>query len=165
MYIYCLIQLLYATKYFTQILPVIPKIGSNIESEDDVHYWIPRVRLMFLAEDPTVFARRVAHAHMSRAKTEALLRYHLYIDCMPTDEMAELDSDSIQRIVSNARSSPRLKQDQYVCMSVCVSLKVGLLNFIGPSVLHTYVYVCDDVYVVSTIGWMQCPRCCVKRCV
>ena len=97
-------------------MPVIPKIGSNIESEDDLHYWIPRIRLMFLAEDPTVFARRVAHAHMSRAKTEALLRYHLYIDCMPTDEMAELDSDSLHRIVSTARSSPRLKQDQYVCV-------------------------------------------------
>ena len=76
---------------------------------------------MFLAEDPNVFARCVAHAHMSRAKTEALLRYHLYIDCMPTEEMTELDSDSLHRIVSTARSSPRLKQDQYVCkvLSVC----------------------------------------------
>ena len=36
------------------------------ESEDDIHYWVPRVRLMFAAEDPTVFARRVAHAHMTR---------------------------------------------------------------------------------------------------
>ncbi|XP_065895241.1 dynein axonemal heavy chain 1-like isoform X2 [Dysidea avara] len=109
-----------------QLFPTIPKIGSNIESEDDIHYWIPRVRLMFLAEDPTVFTRRVAHAHMSRAKTEALLRYHLYVDCMPTDEMAELDSDSVQRIVSTARSSPRLKQDQMdavsevLCKEVCL---------------------------------------------
>ena len=36
------------------------------ESDDDIHYWVPRVRLMFAAEDPTVFARRVAHAHMTR---------------------------------------------------------------------------------------------------
>ncbi len=36
------------------------------ESEDDIHYWVPRVRLMFAAEDPTVFARRMAHAHMTR---------------------------------------------------------------------------------------------------
>lgn len=90
---------------------------------------------MFLAEDPTVFARRVAHAHMSRAKTEALLRYHLYIDCMPTEEMAELDSDSLHRIVSTARSSPRLKQDQYVC--------------IVSTYVHTYmcIYVCVYTYV------------------
>ena len=118
------------------VLPPIPKIGSNIDSDDNVHYWIPRIRVMFLAEDPTVFARRVAHAHMSRSKTEALLRYHLYIDCMPTDEMAELDSDSLHRIVSTARSSLRLKQDQYVsilfvyccvvfvCMFICVCCNV-----------------------------------------
>ena len=40
--------------------------SEDRESEDDIHYWIPRVRLMFAAEDPTVFARRVAHAHMTR---------------------------------------------------------------------------------------------------
>ena len=40
--------------------------SNNKESEDDIHYWVPRVRLMFAAEDPSVFARRVAHAHMTR---------------------------------------------------------------------------------------------------
>ena len=40
--------------------------GGVGESEDDIHYWVPRVRLMFAAEDPSVFARRVAHAHMTR---------------------------------------------------------------------------------------------------
>ena len=40
--------------------------SSKKESEDNIHYWVPRVRLMFAAEDPTVFARRVAHAHMTR---------------------------------------------------------------------------------------------------
>ena len=45
-----------------------------LESEDDIHYWVPRVRLMFSAEDPIVFARRVCFAHDSRQNTEALLR-------------------------------------------------------------------------------------------
>ena len=44
----------------------VSSIGRSVESEDDIHYWVPRVRLMFAAEDPTVFARRVAHAHMTR---------------------------------------------------------------------------------------------------
>ena len=47
---------------------------SEKESEDDIHYWIPRVRLMFAAEDPTVFARRVAHAHMTRYN----IKIHLF---------------------------------------------------------------------------------------
>ena len=39
---------------------------ERVESEDQIHYWVPRVRLMFAAEDPTVFAQRVAHAHLAR---------------------------------------------------------------------------------------------------
>ena len=38
-------------------------------------YWIPRVRLMFTAEDPEVFAKRVADAFRKRRNTESLLRY------------------------------------------------------------------------------------------
>ena len=45
------------------------------ELSDGIHYWVPRVRLMFAAEDPTVFADRVAQAYHLRHKTEALLRY------------------------------------------------------------------------------------------
>ena len=37
-----------------------PKSMRNSE------YWVPRVRLLFAAEDPCVFADRVAYAHKSR---------------------------------------------------------------------------------------------------
>ena len=39
---------------------------ERAESEDQIHYWVPRVRLMFAAEDPTMFAQRVAYAHLAR---------------------------------------------------------------------------------------------------
>ena len=38
-------------------------------------YAIPRIRLMFLAEDPNIFVARVKEAFEERQKTEALLRY------------------------------------------------------------------------------------------
>lgn len=38
------------------------------------HYAIPRIRLMFLAEDPNIFVARVKEAFEERQKTEALLR-------------------------------------------------------------------------------------------
>lgn len=40
---------------------------GGLESENGAYYWVPRVRVMFVAEDPRVFANRVAHAHMSRS--------------------------------------------------------------------------------------------------
>ena len=39
---------------------------GGLESVDGMYYWLPRVRVMFMAEDPKVFTSRVAHAHMSR---------------------------------------------------------------------------------------------------
>lgn len=33
---------------------------------DGVHYAVPRVRVMFAAEDPEVFGRRIAYAYRAR---------------------------------------------------------------------------------------------------
>ena len=42
-------------------------VSSSTDDDDDgVHYWVPRVRLLFAAEEPTIFARRVASAHRAR---------------------------------------------------------------------------------------------------
>lgn len=73
-------------------------------------YWVPRVQLYFLAEDPSVYGRRVADAYRDRARTEALIRYNLYLDCMPMDGLGELDQNSLKKMVEWARSTPSLKQ-------------------------------------------------------
>ena len=75
-------------------------------------YWIPRVRLMFRAEDPRLFAERVADAFVSRRLTEALLRYHLYVDCMPMDGVGELDQASLKRMTDWAKGAPQLAKDR-----------------------------------------------------
>ena len=75
-------------------------------------YWIPRVRLLFMAEDPRVFAQRVGNAFRLRKRTEALLRYNLYIDCMPMDGVGELDQASLKRMVEWAKSAPGLSKDK-----------------------------------------------------
>ncbi|XP_060076356.1 dynein axonemal heavy chain 1-like, partial [Ylistrum balloti] len=75
-------------------------------------YMIPRVRLMFKGEDPCVFARRVSSAFRLRKETEALLRYNLYIDCMPMDGVGELDQASLKRMIDCAKNSPGLGKDK-----------------------------------------------------
>ena len=57
--------------------------------------WVPRINLYFRAEDPFLFARRFAEAHESCLRAEALLRYSLYVDCMPTDDIAPLASEQV----------------------------------------------------------------------
>ncbi|XP_060604387.1 dynein axonemal heavy chain 1-like isoform X2 [Ruditapes philippinarum] len=84
--------------------------GSRITTASQ--YWVPRVRLMFNAEDPRVFTQRVAEAFRLRKNTEALLRYNLYIDCMPMDGVGELDQASLKRMVEWARTAPGLSKDK-----------------------------------------------------
>ncbi|XP_066265765.1 dynein axonemal heavy chain 1-like isoform X2 [Branchiostoma lanceolatum] len=80
-------------------------------------YWIPRVRLMFSAEDPAVFAQRVANAVRARKLTESLIRYNLYVDCMPMDGMGEVEPESFQKMLKWAKDTPFLKDknlDNYI---------------------------------------------------
>ncbi|XP_029991393.1 dynein heavy chain 1, axonemal [Sphaeramia orbicularis] len=75
-------------------------------------YWVPRIRLLFRAEDPRVFAQRIQFALHLRENTEALILYHLSVDCMPIWEgMPSLDSNSLQRIKSYVLSTPGLRQN------------------------------------------------------
>ena len=75
-------------------------------------HWIPRIQLLFAAEDPVVFAERVAKAYAMRQETEALLRYNLYVDCMPMNGLAQLDSISLERMIHWARGIRTLKNNR-----------------------------------------------------
>ncbi|XP_033101869.1 dynein heavy chain 1, axonemal-like [Anneissia japonica] len=75
-------------------------------------YWVPRIQVMFIAEDPAVFAQTVAKAFHDRRHTEALLRYHLYVDFMPMEGVGELDSESLKRVVGWAKGAPALTKDK-----------------------------------------------------
>ncbi|XP_067102135.1 dynein axonemal heavy chain 1 [Osmerus mordax] len=73
-------------------------------------YWVPRIRLLFSAEDPRVFCQRVQFAHRWRDNTEALLLYHLSVDCMPVwSGTPSLNSQSLNRIQKYALSTPGLR--------------------------------------------------------
>lgn len=71
-------------------------------------FWIPRIQLQFLAEDPRVFANRIEAAYNERKKTEAYLRYQFYIDSMPNEGMIDLDQVSFKRML-NLTENPGLK--------------------------------------------------------
>ncbi|BHF69813.1 Dynein heavy chain 1, axonemal [Sparganum proliferum] len=73
-------------------------------------YWIPRIQIRFIAEDPVIFAKRIATAFRAREDTEAGIRYNLYLDCMPTEGLVEMDQAALKRIKYLAKdSTPVLK--------------------------------------------------------
>lgn len=76
-------------------------------------YWVPRVHLLFLAEDPRVFVQRVVSANNLRKKTQALLRYNLYVDCMPVDGLRSIEDKSLGRMKQLAMSTPHLRKEKW----------------------------------------------------
>ncbi|CAF1258579.1 unnamed protein product, partial [Adineta ricciae] len=108
---------LYIYSNFSYTLKVFAGHRHNY-SPDGTHgrYWVPRIQLHFLAEDPRVFADRVAKAYHDRKRTEAELRSTLFIDCMPTDGTGKLDDERIKRMIELTKTSAISKtiKDEYV---------------------------------------------------
>jgi len=71
---------------------------------------VPRVELLFAAEDPFVFAKRVAAAHRARAEADAFLRRELYVDSMPTDGISPLDKERMARMLALSLSNTLLRE-------------------------------------------------------
>jgi len=71
-----------------------------------------RLEICFDVEDPFQFAKRLAAASAGRKLAEGLIRYNLYVDCMPTDDVADLDSEQVNRIVKIALHSRALQQSE-----------------------------------------------------
>lgn len=89
-------------------------VGVNAIHAGTEH-WVPRIRLVFSGEDPRVFVERLQFALRWRENTEALLFYHLSVDCMPIWKGTQsLSCDSLQRIKGYALSAPRLRLKMWV---------------------------------------------------
>ena len=42
-----------------------------------------------------------------------MYRYNLYVDCMPTDDMEEINKVALEKMVKTARSSQQLMESRY----------------------------------------------------
>nr|XP_023655546.1 dynein heavy chain 1, axonemal [Paramormyrops kingsleyae] len=87
--------------------------GQKVQGEWMLHplqSWVPRIQLLFCAEDPRIFAQRVLAAQQMRARTEALLLYHFSVDCMPVqDDTPTLGTQEFEHIKHRAFSTPGLR--------------------------------------------------------
>lgn len=103
--------------------------GYDSERSVFTGYWdgtseyveLPRIHLLLNAEDPRIFAQRVAQAHEERIYADSIIRYNFFIDNMPHQELPELDSEQTQRITSMATAARALKMASKVDTSQILS--------------------------------------------
>ena len=68
-----------------------------------------RLYVCFTAEDPVNFADRLADAHKRRKIANNEIVRQIYADCMPREEMKQLDTEQIGRISSCALATRNFK--------------------------------------------------------
>jgi hypothetical protein len=99
--------------------------GDVSATESSTESIRPRLLINFVAEDPFLYARRVAEACQLRAWTEATIRYHLLVDCMPTDGMPELPPEAVARVSERALASGRLADQLLPCKLLVREVQVS----------------------------------------
>ncbi|XP_049894014.1 dynein axonemal heavy chain 1 [Epinephelus moara] len=89
---------------------LVQKVQQKSKLTAGTKLWVPRIRLLFTAEDPRVFVERIQFALDRRKETEALLLYNLSVDCMPIWRgTPSLDAHSLQRIKRHTLSTPGIR--------------------------------------------------------
>jgi hypothetical protein len=125
---------------------------NHAASRSHGDYWIPRIQLHFLAEDPRIFADRVAKAYHDRKRTEAELRSALFIDCMPIDGIGKLDDERIKRMIELTKTSA-ISKTVYVLIkwfdlkysSIFVSAKMNMSHLLSKKLI--------SIMLVQWIQW------------
>eukprot|EP00878_Enallax_costatus_P016966 GHUV01017809.1.p1 GENE.GHUV01017809.1~~GHUV01017809.1.p1 ORF type:complete len:1283 (+),score=439.89 GHUV01017809.1:87-3935(+) len=72
-------------------------------------FWIPRVQLCFAAEDPALYAKRFAAACVAVSAADVQLAHELCIDSMPIDDVPQLTTEQVNRVLTFAMNSKKLK--------------------------------------------------------
>jgi dynein heavy chain, axonemal len=83
-------------------------VGGPLTATIEVH----RIQLCFRAEDPFIFTRRVAAAYAAREAAEAAIRYQLYIECMPIEELPTMEKERVSRMLALALCTPKLRENK-----------------------------------------------------
>ena len=81
----------------------------DVTLDDGLRHKRHRLQVCFDAEDPSNFAQRVAAAQTAANNAAARIRYNLYVDCMPSDDVGNLTSEQLRRVVESAIGSGKLK--------------------------------------------------------
>jgi dynein heavy chain len=116
---------------------------------------LPRLEVCFDAEDPFIFAKRVAKAQAARINAEAVIRFNLYVDSMPTDEVGRLDSEQVNRVLALALSSQRLKNTDFDTSTLLNEVNMDYARAINRIVFQTGY---QDVAQGEMFKFLRLPR-------
>jgi dynein heavy chain len=73
---------------------------------------LSKIYLLFDAENPFLFCKKVKLASEARENAESVIRYNLYVDRMLNENLPDINEDVRKRLQNNIKKLPFLKMDQ-----------------------------------------------------
>lgn len=73
---------------------------------------LSKIYLLFDAENPFLFCKKVSLASAEREKAESIIRYNLYVDRMLNENLPDINDDIRKRLLNNIKKLSFLKMDQ-----------------------------------------------------
>lgn len=71
---------------------------TEIEVDSLIPCELPKIHLLFDAENPYLFCQKVRQAHKDRIRAESIIRYNYYIDKMVQDNLPDISDDQKSRL-------------------------------------------------------------------
>eukprot|EP00729_Bicosta_minor_P023578 gene23578-31403_t len=108
---------------------------------------VPRVYLMFAAEDPRNFAKRVAAAHKYRADTEAAVMYSLTVDCIPAHgHGVKVSQKRIEEIFRKSSNGTSFKLDSQVAQRLVAEINLIHSRSLNKMILDAAIEADPDAF-------------------
>ncbi|ODM98022.1 Dynein heavy chain 1, axonemal [Orchesella cincta] len=83
-----------------------------------VYAWVSKVYLCFDAEDPNKHGLRIKDAIKRRIEMENVMRYNLYVDCLPMYDFPTLEESAFEKIIQKVKTTSNIKTTPYAMQKV-----------------------------------------------
>ena len=87
-------------------------IWDDTTGEEKEPCALSKIYLLFDAENPFLFCKKVSLASAEREKAESIIRYNLYVDRMLNENLPDINDDIRKRLLNNIKKLSYLKMDQ-----------------------------------------------------
>ena len=119
--------------------------------EDQTPAIVHRLSVCFDAENPTQFVNRLEHCVKSRRIAESCIRYNLYVDCMPAEELGGLDAEQVNRVLSRAISTNAMRENEFDTSTLLNEINVDYSRTMNKIIFDANMLIPENKHIVETL--------------
>jgi dynein heavy chain, axonemal len=112
---------------------------------------LSKIYLLFDAENPYLFCKKVSLAHQEREKAESIIRYNFYIDKMVPENLSDITEDQKIRLRKGIEKIPYLKMEQKFVDELLKEMNFSYLRTTNKIIFDKFYYsnLCNNLIITD----------------